>query len=657
LSETTSDEALSPAPPPGAGLGAPNRRQLVAFVVGLLALYAIHLGLLSHFMPTDRMTGEVPISGFGDYSTHINQAALVSEGINKWGQTWVYDPFLIAGYPAGTLFDVDNKAWELFVHFGMKLGWSLQEGFNWYVVLAHLLVPAVMVFAARCFGLGYAATLIATMMGMGLWWFDSFVHWCWWAGMLAFTFAGYLFLVPLACFWKWMQKPSWPWAIASALSLGLLHLVHPFAFFACAVPMLAIFWRKWPELDRVERGTVFGIAGTVLIMNAWWLSNAIEHWEFLVDSSHYGQSSIRFFFADVASLMLQPETTGMLGTRSGFRFLTWTLGLVGLWRWHRAGDPRALMLGSGFIFGFVLTYFGGYLKLTAQIQPYRFVMPIAYMASLPAAVFVVDAIKELREEPTGKLTPYLAACMAFLASMHLIRDVNYFMARLLPTPVRTFDGHDSFYNAEGYPHPVPYHYGQYAPPTSIIDFVKENDDGQSRWMVDVSFLGEELAWQTRAQVIGGFTLRNITHSWGNYFRRKPQGVSRPEELRAYMETFGVGWIIVAREDHFLYRVENPELSLVAMVDRVKIFKPRFKPRLVVGGDPERPPTVEVGVNRIGVRGSDPQAELLLRFHYMDTMRCRPDCTVEHTPADDEDVIGFMKVPAPHPADFEIFNAY
>jgi hypothetical protein len=625
----------------------------------MVVLYAIHLAFLFYFMPTDRMTGEVAMSGFGDYATHINQAALFSEGLVEWGETWVYDPFLIAGYPAGTLFDIDNKAWQLWVHMGRYLGWNLVQGFNWYILMAHLLVPAVMAFVARCFDLRYSAVLIAVGFGVGMWWFDSFVHWCWWAGMLAFTFAGYCFLIPLACFYRWSKRPtSWPWAIATALTLGVLHLMHPFAFFACVVPMLVLFARSWKRLTKLQRGKVFGMAGVVLLMNGWWLINALSHWHYLVDSSHYGQSSIKFLLGDIASLMLQPETTGMVGTRAGFRMLAWGLGVLGLWRWYKAGDERGYMLGAGWCFGFFLTYCGGYIFLTAQIQPFRFVMPVSYLAALPASVFLLDALRELREEGKGKLAPRMAGVFAFLATMLLIRDVNYFMSRALPDPVPNFDGINShMYGVEGYPIPAAYDYAQFAPPVPVIDYVRKHDDGQSRWLVDVSFLGEELAWSTRAQIMGGFVLRNVKHSWANYFRRYPQGITRPEELRKYMETFGIGWVMVGHLDHYLNRVENPELELFATIAHIRIYKPKFEARLVTGGDPNKPPHVEAKVNQIKITGSDPNADLLVRYHWLEKLICKPDCRIERAPSDPVDVVGFMKIPAPHPADFEIVNGY
>ena len=42
---------------------------------------------------------------------------------------------------------------------------------------------------------------------------------------------------------------------------------------------------------------------------------------------------------------------------------------------------------------------------------------------------------------------------------------------------------------------------------------------------------------------------------------------------------------------------------------------------------------------------------------MEMLACGPDCRIEREPIDDVDGVGFIRVPAPHPVDFEIRNVY
>jgi hypothetical protein len=48
--------------------------------------------------------------------------------------------------------------------------------------------------------------------------------------------------------------------------------------------------------------------------------------------------------------------------------------------------------------------------------------------------------------------------------------------------------------------------------------------------------------------------------------------------------------------------------------------------------------------------------VVLRFHFLETLVCRPGCAIAREPLS-HDPVGFIRVAAPHPADFEILNAY
>ena len=152
---------------------------------------------------------------------------------------------------------------------------TLMYGYLHYVRKWPLwLVLPVMFVSARLFGLARRGALLAAGMGSLLWFFDSFSHWCWWVGMVAYAFASYLCLLPLALFYRWLQdRRSWQ-AVAAALSLGLVHLVHPYSFFILAAPMLALWAYHWRRLGPRGHLAVLGIAATTVAMNAWpsWMS-------------------------------------------------------------------------------------------------------------------------------------------------------------------------------------------------------------------------------------------------------------------------------------------------------------------------------------------------------------------------------------------------
>ncbi|MBW2262944.1 MAG: hypothetical protein JRG91_13285 [Deltaproteobacteria bacterium] len=62
------------------------------------------------------------------------------------------------------------------------------------------------------------------------------------------------------------------------------------------------------------------------------------------------------------------------------------------------------------------------------------------------------------------------------------------------------------------------------------------------------------------------------------------------------------------------------------------------------------------MNRIEVTGSDPNSDLVLRYHWLETLVCTPDCSITREPVLD-DSVGFIRIPAPHPADVVVENGY
>ena len=91
-----------------------------------------HVGLAWRFGAAQLLSSE-PYFGH-DFNTHIVQTWRVLEGIEGWGQSWVYDARFLAGTPNGIFFDADNKGWEVFTLLGTWLGAQRGTAFNAFVL-------------------------------------------------------------------------------------------------------------------------------------------------------------------------------------------------------------------------------------------------------------------------------------------------------------------------------------------------------------------------------------------------------------------------------------------------------------------------------------------------------------------------------------------
>lgn len=647
---SSADPAARPDGTETSGSSAPERP--VRLVLAALALLAFHLGWFCYFLPPGAWWTTTPITGV-DFETHVGQTWRFIEAVDGWGHGWMYDPRLLAGYLHGVIFDADNKGWEVWTWLLSHLGVSAGFAFNLFAALAHLAVLPVAYATARLFELSRRAALLAAGLASALWFFDSFSHWCWWIGMVAYAFCGYLSLLPLALFYRWLRdRRSWQ-AVAAGLSLGVAHLVHPYTFFVLVVPMLALWLRDIRRLGARGHLAVAAMVAFTLALNGWWLASAARFWHYILDSGFFGQSGPQWLVADYLGLLLDTATSGLLGTRTGFRFLALGAALIGLWRWGRARDPRTLPLATAIAAMAVLAYMSGYIWLFKQIQPYRHVLPLAFLSVIPAAA----ALESLRpRELWSSLAPparVLVVVLALPAVQLLLRDVLYFTPAHLPTVAPLYSGENVLLTASGYPAHPDYRLFPARPEhADVPKWVREVDDGQSRFLVEEPAIGERIHWQTDAQIIGGFRFRNLAHSMANLYRRHKFGVAGDDQLRTYFETYAVRWVIVT--SNATWWNQRPELLVPAgKVGHHRIFRTTIEPHLIQQGGGR----VTAAPNRITVTGSDPNIDLVLRFHWMEYLVCEPGCEIRREPIDDLDPVGFIRVPAPHPADLELVNRY
>lgn len=694
--------AMERSPTAGGGSGKRAGRQTVLFLAAAAAAVALHTALLFYFEPPEVIFAEKAIDT-GDFQTHFHQALRVIEGIEGWGKTWVYDVNLLAGYPHGTIFDADNKGWELWTYALYKLGLPVGTAFNMFLLLAHLLMLPVVYGSARLFGLNRWGALAAMVMGSLLWFFDSFLHFCWIGGMVAYAVASYLFLLPLALFYRFIQPvgagegsggdgtaiqadetaPAAPesgsgagsaadasrsaaergrasffrqnrlhLALLTALLMGVGHLVHPYTFFIMLAPMAVLYLGASRDLGRVRQVAVLAIPVIVIGMNAYWLLVAIRFWHYILDSGFCGQTTLGYFPADFLGLLLDPTNTGLIGTRTGFRFLCLGAALATLWSWRREGDSRFWPFSLGIGLLLLLAYFGGYLEPVAQIQPYRHVAAAAFLSVIPAAAL----FERLGRQRVLQSLPGLgrAAIIVLLlpALQHLARDVIYFFPEELPEVAPFVDGNRPMIAATGFPahrsyrhtDPHPYLY-------LLVRWVEKREDRRGRILVQGGMDGEALAWMTDAEVLGGFQLLNLKHAYANLFRLHFEGEADEQYLRRYLRTYAVRWVVITSPRAW-FDDKPGLLRLAARFAQYRVYRVEMEPDLFQQGSGK----VKARTNRIEVRGTDPGQPLVLSYHWLETLVCEPDC--ELVPADNPmGGVDFIRIPAPHPRDLVIRNAY
>ncbi|HEX5269450.1 MAG TPA: hypothetical protein VFW33_03135, partial [Gemmataceae bacterium] len=140
------------------------------WLIPLLALFAWHGWLtLSLFGPDPvrGLLGDEPVVS-GLHPLHLYHGYLGARSLYERGGLCCYDPAFQAGYPKTPVFDGGSRPAELF----LILGGGTYRPAAYKVGLAAccLLVPLLLTAAARGAGLSRSAALLATALGLLVWW-------------------------------------------------------------------------------------------------------------------------------------------------------------------------------------------------------------------------------------------------------------------------------------------------------------------------------------------------------------------------------------------------------------------------------------------------------------------------------------------------------
>ena len=164
------------------------------------------------------------------------------------GHCWGYDPFLLAGFPRGTLANADNKAWELFYFICFPvLGDGL--GFKAYLILFLLpiLCSSILLRETLTSQLNKACWLLfLAILFFHLSLAKDFVSW----GMVSYVFAVFFSLYVLSAYYRLLQQFSWMRYIAVAVCFSLLVMMHILSFVHIAVPVLILYIAYFKKMSR-----------------------------------------------------------------------------------------------------------------------------------------------------------------------------------------------------------------------------------------------------------------------------------------------------------------------------------------------------------------------------------------------------------------------
>ena len=174
----------------------------------------------------------------------------------------------------------------------------------------------------------------------------------------------------------------------------------------------------------------------------------------------------------------------------------------------------------------------------------------------------------------------------------------------------------------------------------LADFINTDCKEEGRILVQHWAIAEFLGWATDRPVIGGFPDRRMVHEAANLMRRPTDPRFHDKELADYLVRYNIRYVVMTDPVGVIEK-RTDLLQPLKLVHINRIYKVRHRATYFARGAGK----VKATLNRIEVTDARPAAgtqRLMLRFHHMDSLRCRPGCRVLQTPIP-HDPVGFITV--------------
>jgi len=442
----------------------------------------------------------------------------------------------MAGYPGGTVFDIDSKGVELWCAF---LGFAgTARAFKLFILLGYLLLPFTIYSGSRRLGFSFGESVLSMLVLLSFWhWGRPYVGEFRFAGMFSSLIVCHVSIYLIGLFRSFLREER---AKAFWLAGPLAFLVHPTAAVLLPVPFLALFLverrrvpsgaahRKW-EARLLAR--LVGWSLLVIAVNAIWLIPFFRYLDIKVASETFFQID---GIGGILSVLVKPGNLPAL-----LLIALSVTGFVHLLRKGRIGDAAGPAAGSLFLF--VIAAFGIYIPVFDQMEPGRFLVPaIIFLSPLAGS---------------GLLSLYSAArSLVASRSQSKLAGTAVLIALLISTPVFALLSSRSWYR-----HTVS---TTFTPEVDeLIAALKRTTGPSGRLMIEDgpawnygdSFIPAIIPQLTGVEQIGGpYPWAFIKHNFTNFHMCTAMERALPEmgekKLMKYVALYNIRWILTSTPD-------------------------------------------------------------------------------------------------------------
>ncbi|MBD3179474.1 MAG: hypothetical protein GF417_07600 [Candidatus Latescibacteria bacterium] len=356
----------------------------------LVIIVSFHIIATLFFFPPGDLANSRPVVTL-DHAIHYYQVERGSQIFPRTGKLYCYDPYFMAGYPGGTIFDIDSKGVELWCALLQFIGTA--RAYKVFIFLGYLLLALTFYRSCRRFGYGIEESVYALLAILIFWhWGRPYAGAFRYAGMFAFLTVSHLSLYIASLFRSFLGGKSW-WKF---FIIGpLVFFLHPTAAVLLPIPFIATFLadlrtglgrdRRWiGKMSLIFAGWCL----LVLAANAIWLLPLLRYLDMKIPSETFFQIK---GMGELSRLVIKPGNLPAL-----FLLLLSAAGLIRLAQNSRLSAAAGPAAGSAFLF--ILTSRGTGMPLFDQMEPGRFLVPALIFAaplSGPGIEMVIRALESI----------------------------------------------------------------------------------------------------------------------------------------------------------------------------------------------------------------------------------------------------------------------
>jgi hypothetical protein len=491
----------------------------------LAIVFCAHLvATLFFFPPGDVLNGR-PVLTL-DHSLHYYQAERARDVFGERMRCWAYDPYFMAGYPGGAVFDVDSKGVELWCALLRPL--STARAYKLFILLGYLLLPLSIYAGSRRLGFGFEESIFGVLLLLAWWhWGRPYAGDFRFAGMFSYLIVMHLSFYVAGSFRSFLRgEGGWPFFVAGPLAF----LIHPTAAVLLPAPLVALVIARRRIDRRLVGGSVLWCL-LVIAVNLLWIIQLLRYINIKVPSETFFQVAGP---VEMFRLLLKWGNLPALALA-----VLAVAGIAAMTRDRRGAIAAAPLSGSVFLV--LISTFGIYLPLLDQMEPGRFIVPaFVFMAPLAGAGFLVllrlcgGALRNVyRPERLGVFPVYaLLVCIPFLGMLSARAFYRHTVSTTFTPEVK-----------------------------QLLDVLINNTDTSGRLMIEDgpawyygdSFIVSIVPLYTGVEQIGGpYPFAFIRHNFSNfsYCRAFDSSLQEMEAaaFRQYVDMYNIHWIVTASQE-------------------------------------------------------------------------------------------------------------